>query len=78
MSRDLLITSWFLVGAFGEGAVLEPCAGADQRDLVGCVERTPPGLCGLDELQRHRDAGGAGAGPLGDALAEPDGGDTPE
>jgi hypothetical protein len=50
VSRDLLITSWFLVGACDEGALLEPCAGADQRDQVGCVGRAPPGLCGLDEL----------------------------
>jgi hypothetical protein len=46
----LLITSWFLVGAFDEGAFLELRAGADQRDQVGCVERVSPGLCGLDEL----------------------------
>ena len=56
--RDLLITSWFLVGAFDEGAFLEPCACADQRDQVGCVERAPPGLCGLDELFDDLVAGG--------------------
>jgi hypothetical protein len=37
---------------------LEPCAGADQRDHVGCVERAPPGLCGLAELFNDLVAGG--------------------
>jgi hypothetical protein len=35
---------------FDQGAFLEPCAGADQCDQMGCVERAPPGLCGLDDL----------------------------
>jgi transposase len=34
VSRDLLITSWFLVGAFDEGAFLEPCAGATQAQVA--------------------------------------------
>jgi hypothetical protein len=42
--------TWFLVGVFDQGAFLEPCAGADQCDQMGCVERAPPGLCGLDDL----------------------------
>ena len=45
---------------FDEFAVLESCAGSDQRDEVGCVHSAPPGLCGLDELEGHRDSGGAG------------------
>jgi hypothetical protein len=36
-----------------------------------CVERAPPGFCRLDELERHREAGGAGTGSLSDALAVP-------
>ena len=63
MSRDLLITSCF-VGSFDELAVLERRAGTDQGDELGCVHGTPPGLCGLDELERHGDTGGPGAGPL--------------
>jgi hypothetical protein len=31
------------------------------------------GLCGLDELEGHRDSGGAGAGSVRDPLSEPDG-----
>ena len=41
---------------------------------MGRVDRTPPVLGG-DELERHRDPGGAGAGTLGDALPQPDGGE---
>jgi len=68
----LLITSRF-VGSFDEFAVLEPRASADQGDQVGCVDRAPAGLGGLDEFEGHRHAGGAGAGSLGDPLAESDG-----
>jgi hypothetical protein len=39
------------------------------------VHGTPPRLCGLDELERHRDSGGPRAGPLGDPLTQPDGGE---
>jgi hypothetical protein len=39
---------------------------------VRCVAGPPPGLCGFDELERHRDTGGAGAGALGDSLAKPE------
>jgi hypothetical protein len=42
---------------------------------VGWVHSAPPGLCGLDELDGHRDSGGAGAGSLRDPLSEPDGGE---
>jgi hypothetical protein len=44
VSRDLLITTWFLAGAFDEGAFLELCAGAGQRDQVGCVWASATGL----------------------------------
>jgi len=30
-----------------------------------------PAAAGFDELERHRDTGGAGAGALGDSLAKP-------
>jgi len=46
---------WF---AFDEGAAFESCAGADERDEVWCVDRAPALLCGLDQLERHRDPGG--------------------
>jgi hypothetical protein len=35
VSRDLLPTAWFLVGGVDEGAFLERCAGADERDELG-------------------------------------------
>ena len=77
VSRRLLVTSLLIlvVGSFDEFAVLELCAGADEGDEVGCVDCAPSGLGGLDELERHRDAGGAGAGALGDSLSESDGGE---
>ncbi len=53
------------VGAFDQFAVLEAGAGADEGDEVGCVHGTPAGLCGLDELERHGQAGRAGTGPFG-------------
>jgi hypothetical protein len=39
------------------------------------VHRTPSGLGGLDEFERHRDAGCPGAWSLRDPLAEPDRGE---
>jgi hypothetical protein len=42
---------------------------------VGAVDGAPAGLCGLDELERHRDSGGPRAGSLGDPLPQPDGGE---
>ena len=39
------------------------------------VDRAPASLRGLDELERHRDARGARARTLGDALTEPDSGE---
>ena len=70
----MVVLGLFVV-AFDEVAVLERRAGADERDEVWCVDGTPPGLGGLDELERHRDPGGAGAGSLGDPLPQPHGGE---
>ena len=48
-----------VVGSFDELAVDERGAGADERDQVGRVDRAPAVLRGLDELERHRQPGGA-------------------
>jgi hypothetical protein len=56
VSCDVLVTSGFL-GSFDELPLLEAGAG-----------RTPSNLGGLDELERHRDSGGAGAGSLRELL----------
>ena len=74
VSGGLLVTSWF-VGSFDQQAFVEAGSGADECDEVGCVDRAPSGLGGLDELERHRDAGGPRAGSLGDPLPQPDGGE---
>jgi len=42
-------------------AVGEAGSGADEGDEVGRVHRTPPGLGGFDELERHRQVGRARA-----------------
>jgi len=42
-----------LVGSFDELTGVEDGAGADEGDQVGCVDRTPAGLGGLDEFERH-------------------------
>jgi len=57
-----------LVGSFDLFAVGEGDAGADEGYQVGCVDHAPSGLGGFDQLERHRDASGSGAGTLGDAL----------
>jgi integrase/recombinase XerD len=60
VDEDLLggFRSRVFVGSFDELAGLEGRAGADERDQVGCVERAPAVLCGLDELERHCQARG--------------------
>ena len=63
------------VGSFDEFAVFETCSGSDEGDEVGRVDRTPTVLGGFDELEGHRNPGGAGAGALGDPLTQPDGGE---
>jgi len=64
-----------LVRSFNEFAVAERGPATDERDQMWCVDRAPAGLGGLDELERHGQPGGAGAGPLGDLAAVPDGGE---
>jgi hypothetical protein len=54
------------VGSFDELAVDEYRAGTDQCDQVRCVDRSPPVLRGLDELERRGQPGGPGSGPAGD------------
>jgi integrase/recombinase XerD len=60
VDEDLLggFRSRVFVGSFDELAGLEGRAGADECDQVGCVERAPAVLCGLDELERHCQARG--------------------
>jgi hypothetical protein len=70
----LLVTSGF-VESFDEFPFLEARAGTDEGDEVRGVHGTPSSLGGLDELERHRDSGGAGAGSLGDPLTQPHGGE---
>ena len=53
------------LGAFDEDAPLEAGAGPDEGDEVRTVHRPPAVLGGLDELERHGEAGGFGAGALG-------------
>lgn len=78
VSRDLLISFrgvGYFAWPFGEFAVHEVASGADQCDEFGGVDRPPPCLCCVDEFVGHRDAGGAGAGAFGDALAQAHGGE---
>uniref|UniRef100_UPI00403FD2A4 hypothetical protein n=1 Tax=Streptomyces sp. DG1A-41 TaxID=3125779 RepID=UPI00403FD2A4 len=60
------------LGAFYEVAALEAGSGPDKRDEVGCVDRSPPLLGGLDELEDHGEGGRRAAGALGDLGPEPD------
>jgi hypothetical protein len=66
---------WAGDGSFDEPAAFEPGAGADQRDESRCVDRPPAPLSGLDELERHGEAGGLRSRALGDLGAVPDGGE---
>ena len=52
--------------SFDELAAFEPGAGADECDEMWCVDCAPVGLRGLDELERHREAGGLGTGAPGE------------
>ena len=60
------------VGSFDEFAGLEAGSGADEGDEVGCVHGAPAVLGGLDELECHREPGGARTRALGDLRAMPD------
>jgi hypothetical protein len=52
------------VGSFDEFSVLEAGAGVDERDEVGCVDRAPAGLGGLDELNAIASPAAREPGPL--------------
>jgi hypothetical protein len=68
VSCGLLIASCLLaglvVGSFDQEAFLEPGAGADEGDQVGCVDGAPPGLAGLDELNAIASPAAREPGPL--------------
>ena len=64
---------WGFVGSFDELAVDEQGARADERDQMGGVDRAPPVLGGLDQLERHRQPGRTGSGTAGDLGEVPHG-----
>ena len=49
---------------------MEDDAVADEGDQVWCVDRAPAGLCSLDQLVGHRQAGCAGSGSFGDLRSQ--------
>lgn len=51
---------------FDEFAVVECRSGSDEGDQLWCVDGSPPGLGGFDELERHGQTGGAGTGAVSD------------
>ena len=63
-------------GSFYELAGLEPGSGADEGDQVGCVDRSPAGLSGLDELKGHRQPSHSRARPFSDLASMPDRGES--
>ena len=65
-----------VLGSFDELAVDEGRPGADERGQVGCVDRSPAALSGLDELEGHRQGGGLGSVALGDLRPQPDRGES--
>jgi hypothetical protein len=64
----MVVRSWLRPGAgscgsscrltLNEDASLEAGSGTDKGDEVGRVDRAPAVLCGLDQLERHRQARG--------------------
>jgi hypothetical protein len=64
------------VGSFYEFAVLEHGSGVNEGDQVGCVDRSPAGLRGLDELERHRQPSRSRARPFSDLASVSDGGES--
>jgi hypothetical protein len=60
---------------FGEFAVDERGAAADERDEVRCIDGAPAVLCGHDQLERQ--SGGLRPRPAGDLGAVRDGGAAP-
>jgi hypothetical protein len=63
-------------GSFYELAGLELGSGADEGDQVGCVDRSPASLRGLDEFERHRQPSRSRARSLGDLASVPDRGES--
>ena len=49
---------------------MEDGAVADEGDQAWCVDRAPAGLCSLDQLVGHRQAGCARSGSLGDLRSQ--------
>jgi hypothetical protein len=66
----MVVDYW--VFPFDEVAAFELGAGADECDKVGRVDGAPAGLRGPDELERHGQTGGLGAGAFDDFGAVPD------
>jgi len=64
------------IGSFYEFAVLEHGSGADEGDQVGCVDCSPAGLRGLDELKGHRQPSRSRARPFSDLASVPDRGES--
>jgi hypothetical protein len=64
------------VGSLDELAGLEAGSGPYESDEVGCVDRAPAGLGGLDEYECHGQPGGSGAGAAGDFGPVPDGAES--
>ena len=74
VSRDHDLTV-LLGGSFDEFAFGEGGAGSDEGDQVRRVDGAPAALGCLNEFERHRQPGRAGAGALGDLRPEPHGGE---
>jgi hypothetical protein len=56
-------------------AAFEAGAGPHQREEMGCVDRAPAGLCGLDQLEDHAQGGRPAASALGDLRSQAHGGE---
>lgn len=56
--------------------MFEDSHSTDRRDETGAVDRSPVGSGGLDQLEDHRQSGGAGAGTPGDLREQADGGES--
>jgi hypothetical protein len=63
------------VGSLDELVAVEGGAGADEGNEVGCVDRAPTVLGGLEELEGHSQASGLRAGAAGELAAVADGGE---
>jgi hypothetical protein len=67
VDEDLSGGFWLglVVGSFDEFASFEDGAGADEGDQLGCGDRPPEVLGGLQQLERQGPAGGSRPGVLG-------------